>query len=287
MKTSQSVYEAVTNAVIEELEKGTVPWVKPWTAVLPHNAVSQQEYHGVNVLLLWQSAFLEQYENPAWLTFRQAKELGGYVKRDEKATRIVYAARFKKQEENETGEIEEKDIPFLKFYFVFNLEQTVGLPPRLYERYTPRPLSERLRWVQSFLSGLGAKVLHGSAKACYVPALDVIHLPNPQDFEDEAYYCATSLHEHTHWTGAAHRLNRDLSGVFGSKIYAFEEMIAELGAAFLCAFLGIPGRLRHADYLASWLAVLREDKKVIFRVASQATKAAEYLRSLQPEASET
>lgn len=284
MKTRPSIYDTVTQTILEELKQGAAPWVKPWTTgdpvEEPYNVVSQRAYSGINILLLWLATLEHNFRSAGWLTFRQAKELGGTVKRGEKGTHIVYASAVRKTlTDPETGAEEEKKIPFLKGYCVFNIAQTEGLPARLYRAIAPKPLAEALEQVEAFLKGIGAQVRHGGNRAYYQPAFDFIQLPDPGQFESAPHYYATSLHEHAHWTGAEHRLYRDLSGRFGSQAYAAEELVAEMTAAFLSAHLGVPGRLRHAEYIGSWIELLTDDTKAIFTAAARATEAAEYLRS--------
>jgi antirestriction protein ArdC len=287
MNTSGNLYETVTRRIVEELEHGTAPWVKPWTtgagSGLPYNAVSQYAYRGVNVLLLWMAAAERGYRSPAWLTFRQAQDLGGHVRKGEKAERIVYTATFAKTTvDEETGEELDRDIPFLKWHAVFNLDQVERLPDHLYRR--PEPLAETIGRAEAFLRALGADVRYGGDRAFYRPEGDFIGLPDPGAFESAGHYYATSLHEHGHWTAHPKRLARDLSGRFGLSAYAAEELVAELAAAFLCAHLSIPGRLRHAEYIGAWLTLLHEDRRAVFTAAAKATQAAEYLRTLaEPE----
>ena len=280
--SSASVYERVTEEIVRELEHGVAPWVRPWSegssALMPYNAVSQRRYSGVNVLLLWQSALLKGYRSNAWLTFKQARTLGGHVRKGEHGRLVVYASTFTKHEtDSASGEDVEKRIPFLKGYTVFNVEQTEGLPAPLYQVVEPMAVEDAIEDVEAFLAQVGAKLRYGGDCACYTPALDVIQLPEPAQFESAAHFYATSLHEHAHWSGHESRLGRDLSGRFGSEAYAAEELVAELAAAFLCAALGIPGRLRHTEYLGSWLKILKEDKRAIFSAASKATEAARFL----------
>lgn len=276
-----SVYEEVTQKIIKELEQGTAPWVKPWQGGdggMPYNATSQRRYSGVNVLLLWGAAFAKGYRHQGWLTFKQARALGGHVKKGEHGVHVVYASSVVRKERDETtGEEVEKKIPFLKGYTVFNVEQTEGLPATMYAVPEAKPLLDAIEDVEAFIERVGADVRHGGDRACYMPGLDAIALPEASCFESAAHYYATSLHEHAHWTGHPSRLARDLSGRFGDSAYAAEELVAELAAAFLCAALSIPGRLRHAEYLGSWLKVLREDKKAIFTAAARATEAAQFL----------
>lgn len=278
-----SLYETITNDMLAELEKGVAPWVKPWTAegggtlFLPYNALTHHRYRGVNVLILWRAALLKGYRHPAWIGFHQAHELGGHVKKDEKSTTIVYGSTFVPQDERGKPEEEQQRVPFLKRRIVFNVEQTAGLPEHLSRVPEPAPLPDAIAGVEAFLRTVGAQVRHGGDRAFYSPPLDFIALPNPEAFESAPHYYATSLHEHAHWTGHQSRLDRDLSGRFGDPSYAAEELVAELAAAYLCAQLSIPGRLRHAEYLGSWIKLLHDNHRAIFTAASKATDAALYL----------
>ena len=199
------------------------------------------------------------------------------MKRGEKATQIVYAKTFTPKEDREKPEDEQRTIPFLTWRDVFNVEQTANLPERLTALPTPKPLPEAIEQVEAFLKAIGAKVLHGGNRAFYAPRLDLITLPEPARFESAPHYYATSLHEHAHWSGHPSRLNRDLTGRFGTEAYAGEELVAELTAAYLCALLSIPGQLRHAEYLGHWITLLTADAKAIFTAAGKATEAARYL----------
>jgi len=280
--TRESVYERVTEDIVRELEQGVAPWVKPWSGggmvAMPYNATSQRRYSGINVLLLWATSLERGYRSDAWLTFRQALGLGGYVKKGEHGCHVVYACTFSRTERDQaTGEETERQIPFLKSYTVFNVEQTEGLPANMYAVVEPRPLDDAIEDVQVFIERIGATVRHGGDRAFYAPAFDVIQLPEPACFEGAGHYYSTSLHEHAHWSGHEGRLDRDLTGRFGDAAYAAEELVAELTAAFLCAALSIPGRLRHAEYLGHWVSILTEDKRAIFTAASKATEAATYL----------
>jgi antirestriction protein ArdC len=279
-----NVYETVTTRIIAELEQGTAPWAKPWKgsgiADLPYNALTGRRYNGVNVLLLWDATLTRGYHHASWLTFLQAKALGGQVKKGEHATAILFAGSSTKKDE--AGE--EEKHRFLRFHSIFNVEQVGGLPERFTSIQTPRPLDEALIEAEDFIAALGADVRHGGNMAAYSPALDCILLPHREQFESDAHYAATKLHEHGHWTGHKSRLDRDLTGRFGDQAYAGEELIAELTAAFLCAELAIPGQLRHPEYIGSWLKVLGKDTRAIFTAAGKATEAANYMRSIaRPE----
>lgn len=284
MTTHPSLYETVTRTILDELSRGVAPWVKPWNAGVPpewpYNLVSQRHYTGVNILLLWLTALEHGFRSAGWLTYGQAAELGGHIKRGAKGAHIVYASTYRKTVvDPKTGEEKEQPRPFLKGYCVFNLEQTEGLPDRLYRVIAPKPLPQVIEAADAFLGRIGAKVHHGGNRAYYQPAGDFIQLPEPGAFESPSHYYGTSLHEHAHWSGHETRLNRDLTGRFGSEAYAAEELVAELTAAFLSAHLGLEGRLRHAEYIGSWITLLSDDKKAVFTAAAKATEAAEYLRA--------
>ena len=281
----QSIYETVTAKIVTELEQGTAPWVKPWignggSTDLPSNAATGRHYSGVNVLLLWGAAIEKGYAQGKWLTFRQAHALGAHVRKGEHAEHIVFASSTAKKG---GGDEEERRYRFLKFHAVFNVAQVDELPANVYQVPEPRPLPEALEGADRFITALGARVRHGGSQAAYAPERDFIMLPPRESFETDAHYVATSLHEHGHWTGHASRLNRDLRGRFGDASYAAEELVAELTAAFLCAHLAVPGKLRHPEYIASWLQVLRTDKQAIFTAAG--TEAANYMRQVaEPDA---
>ena len=274
--TPPSLYATVTNAIIEEMEQGAVPWVKPWKnrASIPYNAVSQKEYSGMNVLLLWRYAFLYGYTTPAWATIRQINELGGRVKKGTHGAQIVFYT-LREKEDEATGAVEK--IPVLRSYHVFNIEQCEGLPARLYSQVV---LPVDFPAVQELLARVGAHVVHTGNEACFIPSLDRIHIPLPEQFSSPEHYFATLLHEHIHWSGDKKRLARDFGKRFGDHAYAAEELVAELGAAFLCAHFGIPGELRHAGYLQHWVSLMKEDKRAIFTAATQAQQASEYLLTL-------
>ncbi len=295
MRGSFSLYETITRDILAELEQGVAPWVKPWTAQgggtmsLPYNAATHKRYRGVNVLILWHAAMRKGYRPNAWIGYHQAQELGGYVKKNEKSTSIVYGATFVPKEERGKPEEEQQHVPFLKRRIVFNVEQTAGLPEEMCRIPEPKPLADAIAQVEAFLRAVGAQVRHGGDRAFYSPPSDFIALPEPNAFESAPHYYATSLHEHVHWTGHASRLDRDLSGRFGTASYAAEELVAELGAAYLCAQLAIPGQLRHAEYLGSWVKLLQDSQRAIFTAASRATDAAAYLSEksgLPPESEE-
>jgi antirestriction protein ArdC len=281
-----NLYDEVTNRIVAQLEAGLVPWVQPWGSArtagvgLPRNALTSLPYSGVNILLLWGAVIERGWPSQAWLTFRQAAEAGGRVRKGEHGVTVVYADRFtpKGEAERATREGEEaRVVPFLKRFTVFNVAQCDGLPPGL--RGDPAPLQdcEIVPVAEAVIAASGVEFRVGGDKAFYAPGADFVAVPPRAAFFDPVNWHRTAFHEITHATGHAKRLNRDLTNPFGSKDYAREELVAEMGSAFLCAPLGIVPTVRHADYLGAWLSVLREDSRAIFRAASAASKAADWL----------
>lgn len=273
-----------------DLEAGTRPWAKPWSAdqagarlsrPLRHNGTP---YRGVNVLLLWGAAADRGFQAPIWMTYKQAQAVGAQVRQGETGTLVVYANRVTKTETDDQGEDTEREIAFMKGYTVFNVEQIDGLPAQYLAAPVPPadPVS-LMAAAEAFFAATGAQVRHGGDRAFYAPAGDFIQLPLAQAFRDAESYAATKAHELIHWTGHGGRLAREFGRRFGDRAYAFEELIAELGAAFLCADLGITADVRsdHAGYLAHWLAVLKSDKRAILTAAAQAQKAVDLLFGMQ------
>jgi len=289
--TSQDIYDIVTAKIIKQLEEGVRPWEKPWNANNVQGRVSRPlrkcgtPFQGINILVLWDAALEFGYSSPYWLTFKQAKELGGTVMKGEKGTRVVFASTFEKNEEDDRGEAVTKKIPFLKTYTSFNAAQIEGLPQSYYqEPDSPSDSVEPLAYTETFFDNIGAEVRYGGAKAYYAKGGDFIRMPKIEMFKDAEGFTSTLAHEHCHWSGHPARLNRDLSSKrWGDESYAAEELIAELGAAFLCADLGIFHQTRddHTSYIQSWLKILKNDKRAIFTAASQASKAVDYLHEFQ------
>jgi antirestriction protein ArdC len=282
-----SLYDEITTKIISELEAGRLPWVQPWgTAAakaplaIPRNAATGRQYSGINVLILWGAVISHGYSGQSWLTFRQALALGGNVRKGEHGTTVVYADRFvpddEKKRARETGE-EAAAIPFLKRFTVFNSAQCENLPEDVAIIAPPPPPGLIEPQVEALIKASGIDFRIGGDRAFYVPAHDYVQVPPPQVFFESINWHRTALHECSHASGAPHRLNRDLSGSYGSKKYAFEELVAEISAAFCCAALGIVPTVRHADYIGSWAEVLREDNRAIVRAASQASKAADWI----------
>jgi len=291
------VYERVTSSIIAALEAGVKPWHQPWnvehaagriTRPLRANGVP---YRGVNVLMLWGESVARGYVAPIWMTFKQARELGGHVRKGEHGSLVVYASTLTRTEEDaSTGEELERSIPFMKGYTVFNVEQVEGLPAQYYAQPAPREDSiERIAHADAFVNATRADISHGGGMASYNVGNDVVRMPPFEAFRDSESYYATLIHELTHWTRHPSRLDRDLGRKrWGDAGYAMEELVAELGAAFVLADLDIAPMPRdeHASYIASWLKVLTEDKRAIFSAAAHAQRAADYLAGLQPAANE-
>ncbi|WP_333665277.1 ArdC family protein [Parvibaculum sp.] len=288
------LYSEITDKIIAELEAGRVPWVQPWgTAAanaplaMPKNASTGRTYSGINVLLLWGAVIERGFTGQSWLTFRQALSLGGNVRKGERGTTVVYADRFVPEDEKrraaETGE-DAQAIPFLKRFTVFNTDQCENLPEDVATATPPVPEGLIEPAVEALIKATGIDFRISGHKAFYVPAHDYVVVPPPQSYYEPINWHRTALHEIGHASGHQKRLNRDLSGSFGSKKYAFEELIAEINAAFCCASLGIVPTVRHTDYIGSWLDVMREDSRAIVRAASQASKAADWILSFLPDA---
>ena len=289
-----SLYQEITDKIIAELEAGRLPWVQPWgtSAVqaplaMPKNAATERRYSGINVLILWGAVVQHGFPGQSWLTFRQALSLGGNVRKGERGTTVVFADRFVPDQERararEQGD-EPNAIPFLKRFTVFNVAQCDGVAGDLATVPPPVPDGLILPEVEALIRASGADLRLGGDKAFYSPTLDYIQVPRTEAYFEPINWHRTALHELGHWSGAPTRLGRDLSGSYGSKSYAREELVAEMTAAFTCATLGITPTVRHADYIGSWLEVLREDDRAIVRAASAASKAAEFLLTFRPQA---
>jgi antirestriction protein ArdC len=282
MKAKKCIYSEVSNKIIAAMEKGNIPWLKPWAAhgskacniLMPHNALTGKQYNGINLMLLWSEN--GDYPTQQYVTYKQAQELGGNVRRGESGCMIVYWNFYDKKNEK-TGEMEQ--IPFLKSFTVFNVAQCENLNS---DKFAAIQTGEQvnLSGALALAHANGAKVLHGGNTAAFAPSKDVIMMPNVDQFKNENAYNAVLAHELTHWTGHKSRLDRDMSGRFGNAAYAFEELIAEMGAAFVCANLGYElNTLQHASYLQSWIKVLKEDNKAIFTACTKAKLACEFLLS--------
>jgi antirestriction protein ArdC len=294
-----SLYQEITGKIIAELEQGRVPWVQPWGNVsaplgLPRSAATGRQYSGVNILILWCAVMERGFTRQNWLTFRQGLAIGAHVRKGERGTTVVYADRFIPYSERtraaEDGD-EPEAIPFLKRFTVFNADQCEDLPADLAPMPTPVAENLILPQAEALIAATDADLRIGGNRAFYVPSADYIQVPPPSSYFEPINWHRTVCHELGHWSGAANRLNRDLSGGFGTSSYAREELCAEMTGAFVCAALSIVPTVRHSDYLANWLEVLREDNRAIIRAASAASKAADYLlacrdRDPAPQAAE-
>ena len=285
------LYQTVTDSIISQLEAGRVPWVQPWgrpeTASplgMPKNADTGREYSGINILLLWASAIDTRRTTQIWLTYKQAQKLGAQVRKGETGTTVCYADRFipkaEKQRAQEQG-TDPQAIGFLKRYTVFNADQCEGLDPSFFEGVAPLPEREAVPIAEDLIAATGADFRIGGERAFYVPSQDFIQVPHQSAFFEQINYYRTCFHELGHWTGHKTRLDRDLKGHKGTKLYAKEELVAEMTTAFICASLGIVPTVRHADYIGSWLQVLQDDKRFVFKAASLASKAADYILKFQ------
>lgn len=273
-KVKPSLHERVTHKIVAQLNEGTPPWVKPWSCSsasgMPRNYVSNRPYSGVNVLLTGLSTLEQGFSDTRWLTANQIKELGGSF-RGQAATRIVFA----KQHTRKPGTDEEETFFVHKLYNVFNAEQVSGID--LEPEQEPLPSTARIPELEAFIAAQGVPVTHSGDKAFYNLTRDAIVLPRPGAFTSAEAYYAVALHELIHATGHSRRLARPM-GKRESYEYFVEELVAELGAAMVCAEFGLTCS-HHAGYLAAWIALMESDAKVIFRAAREASRAAEYLKA--------
>lgn len=268
-------YQEITDRIVAAIEAGSPPWIRPWSVSdqRPKNAATGRLYRGINTVLLGLEAQAQGYASSAWLTYRQAAALNAQVRGGEHGTSIVF---YKLHEVDDAkAEGEKRVIPLLRTFTVFNVAQIDGLPapaePLKLRAWGPHLEAELV------LSSSGAQIHHGGEQAYYNRSKDVIHIPPRHSFAERGAYYTTALHELTHWTGHQSRCNRDLSGRFGNDSYAMEELIAEMGSAFLCAHCRIDGKLQHAAYMHSWLQVLKADKRAIFTASAKAQQAADLL----------
>ncbi len=282
------VYSRITQQIVAQLEKGVRPWVKPWNAEhaagpitrpLRHNG---QPYSGINVLSLWASAMAQGFSAPIWMTFRQAAELEAHVRKGEKGSLVVYANSVTRSEtDEETGDETEREIHFLRGYTVFNAQQIDGLPDSYYALAKPQTEpAERIERAERFFAAIGADIRHGGNSAYYNSTQDYIQMPPFASFRDAESYYGTLGHEVIHHSGHPSRLNRDFTGKrFGSEAYAIEELIAELGAAFLCSDLELTleSREDNVGYISHWLKILNNDTRAVFTAAAHAERAVRLL----------
>ena len=277
---SQSIAQSITDNVIKALESGVPPWVKPWHSSgidAPYNPVSKRYYNGINFIQL--SMMPGSTHN--WVTYKQAQSVGAQVRKGSKGVPVIY---FSPLEVTDKVTGDSKKIPMLKTYTVFNADQVDGL-----ELPAPaeRNMNEVIQSCEEFIKAQRARIQFGGNRAFYVPSMDYIQLPELDQFKSSADYYATALHELSHWTGHESRLDRKISNKFGNEAYAFEELVAELGSAMLCAHNKIDGQLQHASYIADWLKVLNDDPKNILKAGALAQKILDYTtKSINQEAEE-
>jgi antirestriction protein ArdC len=281
----RDLYADVSARIVAELETGAAPWVKPWSATpgqnTPCNAASNRPYSGCNVILLW-LARSAGYRTPRFLTFKQALELGGNVRKGEHGTKVYFVKQLQVRENATDGESETRLVPMMREYTVFNVDQCENLPDRVMTlgEIKPRNTDERDATIDEFLATSGATIREGFGEAYYRPGDDFISLPAFEAFKSATKFYATAFHELGHWTGHKSRLDRDLRHRFGERAYAAEELVAELCAAFLCAEFSLDGELRHAGYIQSWIVLVKADSRAFFTACSKAQAAADYLRGL-------
>lgn len=299
----RDIYQEVTDRILAALDQGTVPWIKPWSAAnspngdqqpFPINAITKRPYSGINLPLLWAEAHLQGFSQDRWLTFNQARKAGGHIRKGERSSLAVLYKPMERDAQDaagnallvENGDSKQLHFAILKAHHLFNIEQTQGLEAL---DGSPSGAGQQDAFAtnvgaEHLLLSSGARLLHKAADlAFYYPLKDFIQLPTKAQFHDEGGYYATALHELVHWSGHGSRLGREgviAAHLFGSPAYAFEELIAEMGAAFLCAAVGVQGELRHEAYLDTWLSLLKADKHAIFRASGKAREAAEYLLGL-------
>jgi antirestriction protein ArdC len=280
----RDLYSEVSARIVAELERGAAPWIKPWAATagqnVPQNAVTNRPYSGCNVILLW-LARSRGWATPRFLTYKQAIEAGGYVRKGEHGT-TVYFVKQLQVKDDDADAADPRLVPMMRAYTVFNVTQCEGLPDSI---KAGRPMrirnpDQRDALADQFLLSTGAEVREGNGEAYYAPSHDFISMPAFQAFEGADHFYNVAFHELTHWTGHKARLDRVLKHRFGERAYVAEELVAELGAAFLSAEFGFDGDVRSAGYIATWIDLLKFDKRAFFTACSKASKAADYLRSL-------
>ena len=281
-KAKRDIYQEITDRIIEGLEKGSAPWLKPWKnsntgadVSMPHNAATGRAYSGINVMILWAEGDI--YGSNGWLTYKQAKDIGGQVRKGEKGTLVTFFKPYKIAENKGQTNEKDKTIPLIKGFTVFNVEQCDFPEGTKLHQNKDIPAFEQTA-IMEICEVVKAEVVLGGNRACYIPSRDLVQMPHLDQFEDQTAFDATLAHELTHWTSNKKRCDRKLGIRFGDDAYAMEELIAEIGSAFLCAQMGIQNNfLRHESYIANWLEVLKADKKAIFSASSMARQSNEWL----------
>jgi antirestriction protein ArdC len=287
------IYQTITDRIVAQIEQGAGAWRMPWHSrhggselALPRN-ITGRAYRGVNVPVLWATATAFGYASPIWATYKQWQERDCQVRKGEKSAMVVFWKSISVERQGDDGETETEDHLVARAYFVFNAAQIDGFDETKIAKapQSIEDLSEdqRIAAAEAFFAATGSIVRHGGNRAFYTPSGDFIQMPQFGQFVDAQSYYSVLAHEHTHWTGSKSRLNREFGARFGDDAYAFEELVAELGAAYLCGALDLSNEPRddHAAYIVNWLRVLKNDKEAIFTAASKAQAAVDYLQSLQ------
>lgn len=289
---AQDLYQTITDKIVAAIEAGAGAWHMPWhtdrstagddaTVAMPRN-ITGRSYRGLNVPLLWAEAAHCGYSSPIWGTYKQWQQAGAQVRKGEKSAMVIFWKRIAVKSRDEADGDDEGDETRLiaRGYFVFNAEQVDGYKPN---PAAEKPPEDRIAEAERFFAATGSIVRHGGDRAYYTTGGDFIAMPSFRQFDEAEAYYSTLAHEHVHWTGAKHRLDREFGKRFGDQAYAAEELVAELGAAFCCATLGISNEPRpdHAAYVANWLQVLKNDKRAIFTAASKAQAAVDFLAEFE------
>ena len=287
-------YQEVTDRMVEALEQERKPWVRPWDPdacggpQAPLNPTTGRRYRGVNVLILGMDMRAFETGDPRWCTYQQASEAGWQVRKGEKSTTIFLFKPLQVEGKEKDGDTQEdgpgqRMIAMMRSYAVFHASQLDGIPPYKAPTFDEAPWT-RPDAANVILTNSRAVVRIGGDRAFYSPSTDHIQLPPEHAFNGAPQWAATALHELGHWTGHPTRLNRDLQNRFGSAAYAMEELRAELASAFVGAELGLPTDIpQHASYIASWIKVLKNDKREIFRASADAQKIADMQLSFHPD----
>lgn len=284
-------YSEITARILSELEAGAAPWVKPWSAMPgdhhPFNAATGRPYSGCNVVLLWMATQSAGWPTMRFLTFKQALDLGGNVRKGETGTRVVFVKQLTVRDRTKPSTDDEatRTVGMLREFVVFNIAQCENLPARVTApaaTKAPRHSDARDQLADDFMTATRADIREGAGEAMFVPSRDYISLPAFAAFKAADHFYCTAFHELGHWTGHADRLARGdlMRGRFGDNAYAAEELVAELCAAFLCAEFSFDGDLRHAGYIGHWIKLLKADPRAFMTAASKAQAAADYLRGL-------
>lgn len=286
----EKLYQSVTDMIIRHLEEGVPTWTRPWTVsgkngigIVPANAMTGRPYSGINIFLLWAAAEQNSYPTNGWLTYQQANKLGGKIRKGEKSTTVTYVKFIEKDERDDNGRMERRKVPMTRLYSVFNVAQCENLPPAYLAPPTELPEGTPYANLRDCIQQATGhtrerpKILYAGSKAAYMPNRDVIVMPPYGSFQSEEEFYATLAHETVHFSGAEGRLNRRFGKRFGDETYAAEELVAEMGSAFLCAHFGARPVFRSAQYIANWLTVLKNDNRAIFTAASYASQASTWV----------